>query len=155
MNTISEVNDLMCDLERADKDQIYNASLVSVLMYQRRVKSDSDIEKRLGFSILPEHRMMVSYGDVNGIEVCINWNHVPKIGVIETHTGNITINLKGMSVIYKDINIINMIDMLDNIKKFNNNEKYMNKEEEQTLYIHIATDIIKRINWLTEIKSII
>lgn len=117
MNTLEK--DLMHDLNIMDNNREpdeYGAEIVSILMLQRRGKTDAEIEKRLGLTMRPEHKMKLSFNDME-----IIWKHIPKIGelnknveigVLKKANQEYTFNINDIQYtdIIKDSSILDIIN---------------------------------------------
>ncbi|NLG90378.1 MAG: ImmA/IrrE family metallo-endopeptidase [Acetobacter sp.] len=116
MDNSSETRDLknyLDQLDHDDKTRAYDATIVSVLMLQRRGKADGIIEKRLGIKLRPEHRKAATLGDAAHLKFDLTWDAIPRIGNPndDLKTGHARISIKN-----KDINDQNSLWEFDSIQ---------------------------------------
>lgn len=141
MTKISIEEDLLYDLNEMDENddpRAYQARLVSVLMLQRRGKSDDIIEKRIE-RLNSEHRMIVSFNCQDNSEIILKWKHVPTIG----------------NIVYP---ILVDFDILNNNEKISSEEwdayqllDYLQSQNNPD-YTSIILTIKARLDWLKTIS---
>lgn len=141
MTKINIEDDLLHDLNEMDENddpRAYRARLVSVLMLQRRGKSDDIIEKRIE-RLNPEHRMVISFSCQDNSKIILKWKHVPKIG----------------NIVYP---ILVDFDILNNNEKISSEEwdayqllDYLQSQNNPD-YTSIILTIKARLDWLKTIS---
>jgi len=160
MDITSETNDLMHDLKKMEEDNhpgVYKATLVSVLMLQRRGKTDDMIEKRINCQLYPEHKMSIISGIPSILQIKIEWLDVPKIGQIQEKVlGHFELIIQDVVYISQDMTIYAIVEKIDEISQLisGKNVYELHSTECDNVLSEIKNNVENRIKWLQEINVI-
>lgn len=147
---MSVMNENESLLDLAQKNS-YSAKLVSVLMLQKRGKTDEQIQERLGF-VLDEHKMRVRTGNLDFF-----WVNVPQIGVAgdywricDSKTSDYWSKIEYRKNLFSKLDLSpesilpqKMSDVLNNLSVL--------RDEEKNEILRVREIVLLRKKWLSDI----